>query len=351
MDTNRQIPPPPHVNNVKYNNINGLRALSAVGIAIMHYQANISVKPELGWFSDKLMPWFTWFVVLFFMISGFALCCGYYGRMKNGQVSLNDFYSKRYKRILPFFCLLCVLDLIVDFSKENLAQAFMNCTLVFNLLPNPDIKVIGVGWFLGLIFLFYMLFPFFVFLLDNKRRAWSVFGISLVVNFLCQEYFFTEAFVDFHPSRHNILYSAPFLLSGGLCFLYRERLHEWSAKWGNVLLIVCLIANALYFFVPQSQWTLHQVVPLMVVFTLWLIYAMGQEHKWLHNRVMDFVSNISMEFYLCHMVMFRVVEKVHLEKMVHNENLLFLLTCMVGMGLAVAFSYWGKKMIARCSCC
>ena len=41
-----------------------------------------------------------------------------------------------------FFCLLCVLDLIVDFSKENLAQAFMNCTLVFNLLPNPDIKVI-----------------------------------------------------------------------------------------------------------------------------------------------------------------------------------------------------------------
>ena len=120
----------------------------------MHYQANISVKPELGWFSDTLIPWFTWFVVLFFMISGFALCCGYYDRMKNGQISLNDFYSKRYKRILPFFGLLCVLDLIVDFSKENLAQAFMNCTLVFNLLPNPDIKVIGVGWFLGLIFLF-----------------------------------------------------------------------------------------------------------------------------------------------------------------------------------------------------
>ena len=135
---------------------------------------------------------------------------------------------------------------------------------------------------------------------------------------------FTEIFVDFNPSRHNILYSAPFLLSGGLCFLYRERLHEWSAKWGNVLLVVCLIANGLYFVCPQSEWTLHQVIPLMVVFTLWLIYAMGAEHKWLHNRIMDFISGISMEFYLCHMVMFRVVEKVHLEKMVHNESLLFL---------------------------
>lgn len=107
MDTNRQFTPP-HVNKFKYNNINGLRALSAVGIAIMHYQANISVKPELGWFSDTLIPWFTWFVVLFFMISGFALCCGYYDRMKNGQISLNDFYSKRYANIAFLRSALCI---------------------------------------------------------------------------------------------------------------------------------------------------------------------------------------------------------------------------------------------------
>ena len=65
---------------------------------------------------------------------------------------------------------------------------------------------------------------------------------------------------------------------------------------------------------------------------------------------MDFISGISMEFYLCHMVMFRVVEKVHLEKIVHNENLLFLLTCMAGIGLTIAFSYLGKKVIVRYSC-
>ena len=35
---------PPYVK-YKYNNINGLRALSAIGIAVMHYQANLSVKP------------------------------------------------------------------------------------------------------------------------------------------------------------------------------------------------------------------------------------------------------------------------------------------------------------------
>ena len=56
MDTNRQFTPPPHVNKFKYNNINGLRALSAIGIAVMHYQANLSVKPCLGWASDVLIP-------------------------------------------------------------------------------------------------------------------------------------------------------------------------------------------------------------------------------------------------------------------------------------------------------
>jgi len=230
---NKEFTPPPPYVKYKYNNINGLRALSAIGIAVMHYQANLSVKPCLGWVSDVLIPWFSWLVFLFFMISGFALCCGYYDRMKNGKVSLNEFYGKRYKRILPFFGLLCVFDLLADFSKEHLAQAFMNVTLVFNLLPDSEMKVIGVGWFLGLIFLFYMLFPFFVFLLDNKRRAWMVLGLSLIVNLLCQEYFFTDAFVGFDPDRRNILYSAPFLLAGGLCFLYRDALHRWAVKRGK----------------------------------------------------------------------------------------------------------------------
>ena len=52
---NKEFPPPPPVS-CKYNNINGLRALSAIGIAVMHYQANLSVKPCLGWASDVLIP-------------------------------------------------------------------------------------------------------------------------------------------------------------------------------------------------------------------------------------------------------------------------------------------------------
>ena len=103
----------------------------------------------------------------------------------------------------------------------------MNCTLVFGLLPNNSLEVIGVGWFLGTVFLFYMLFPFFVFLMNSKKRAWFVLGITIIINILCQEYFFTEQFINFNPGRHNILYSAPYFVIGGLLYLYRKEIHNW----------------------------------------------------------------------------------------------------------------------------
>lgn len=333
----------------RYDNINALRAISAIGIAMMHYLANLKQTPDMGWIGSILIPWFTQFVFLFFIISGFGLCCGYYERIKTGAITPNDFYAKRYKRILPFFALLCVMDVSLSFSKESLAEAFMNCTLVFNLLPNPDIKVIGVGWFLGTVFVFYMLFPFFVFLLDNKRRAWMVLGISLIINYLCQVYFFQEPFVHTYFSRHNILYSAPFFLVGGICFLYRDQLHDCAKKAGSILLGACIGINILYFFIPQSIWSLKYVIPLLIVFTLWLIYAIGPKHWWMQNRGMNFLSNISMEIYLCHMVMFRAVEKIHLERFIKDNILLYIVTCIIGIGLTILFSYYVKKWLGKIS--
>jgi len=75
--------------------------------------------------------------------------------------------------------------------------------------------------------------------------------------------------------------------------------------WG---ILICVVLTILYFLVPQSKYTLSFVIPIIIVFVSYLIYAIGENHKWMHNKVMDFLSNISMEIYLCHMVWFRAVE-------------------------------------------
>ena len=150
----------------RYSSLDGLKAIAATCIVMTHVLSNLGVTlsfPALNPFINS----FSFFTLLFMMVSAFGMCCGYYEKFKQGQVSLNKFYKKRYTRILPFFALMVAIDLVVNPSLTELYEAFADLTLAFNLLPNPDIEVIGVGWFLGLVFVFYMIFPWFVFLLKN----------------------------------------------------------------------------------------------------------------------------------------------------------------------------------------
>ena len=86
---------------------------------------------------------------------------------------------------MPFLALLCALDFVISPSKNSLYEVFANLTLCQGLLPNANISVIGVSWTLAVIFVFYMLFPFFCFLLGNKKRAWIVAVLMRVVSVIC----------------------------------------------------------------------------------------------------------------------------------------------------------------------
>lgn len=274
----------------RYNNLNGFRAFCAIGIALMHILANISPTPHLHNITP-VIEWFTNFVFLFFIISSFSLCCGYYERIKTGSITLNCFYTKRYWRILPFFAFLSLIDI------------------------------------------------FFVFLMNSKKRAWFVLGITIIINILCQEYFFTEQFINFNPGRHNILYSAPYFVIGGLLYLYRKEIHNWMNIIGGWMLLFCLVLNIGYFLLPISDLLGHSLFPLLIVFTAYHMYALGSDKKWLHNKIIDFLSGISMEIYLCHMVMFRVVERLHLENYISDSNLNYVVTSVLTICLAICFAY------------
>ena len=145
----------------------------------MHVLANGNFNLN-GFIFDDLIPSFTNLVFLFMMVSGFGMCCGYYQKILDQKISVEEFYKKRYMKIWPYFALLCLLDFVISPSKEYLFEVFANLTLAQGLLPNANISVIGVSWTLAVIFVFYMLFPFFCFLIRNKRRAWKVAIIALI---------------------------------------------------------------------------------------------------------------------------------------------------------------------------
>ena len=243
----------------RYEGIDGLKAYAIIGIALMHVLANGEYGIG-GFVFEWLIPSFTNLVFLFMMVSGFGMCCGYYQKIVDQKISVEDFYKKRYVKIWPYFALLCALDFVISPSKESLFEVFANLTLCQGLLPNANISVIGVSWTLAVIFAFYMLFPFFCFLIGNKKRAWGVAVAALVFNWLCGNYF--------NAGRTNIVYDAIYFIAGGLIFLYRKELAEFASKYKFIAGAILLIATVVYFAVGGSTLTMLLFCVAALVYTL-----------------------------------------------------------------------------------
>jgi peptidoglycan/LPS O-acetylase OafA/YrhL len=328
----------------RYGGIDGLRAYSIIAIVLMHVLSNGKYSLS-GFIFQQLIPSFANFVFMFMVISGFAMCCGYYNKFVEKQITVEQFYTKRYVKIWPFFTLLCLIDFIISPSVHSLYETFANLTLCFGLLPDPHIAVIGVGWFLGLVFVFYILFPFFCFLLTNKRRALFSLAIMLILNVLCTVYFFnTDHVMSNFSARTSIVYCAVFFLTGGIAFLYKERLGRIADKYRWVLWLFCVAVTCAYYFLWDG-------VPVMLVmFSLLLILAMGEKKsKILSNPFTRFISDISFEIYLCHMVIYRIIEKTHMLHSFDSDLNSFVFSFITTFTGAVVFSLaakWGLKKIS-----
>lgn len=295
------------------SSLDGLRAISCVGIMLMHVLANTNYAVS-GFIYDKMIPSFTHFVILFLMISGFGMCVGYLQKFIDKQIDLETFYVKRYKRLLPYYVFLIVIALIVEPSAINFFDATIEITMIYGLLPNNALNLIGVGWTVGVIFLFYLFFPAYSVLLKSKRRAWCSFCISLWIALMCRLHYFSDYYVNalFTP-RHSFLYCLPFFIFGGIVFLYKEQLKAFLDK--KILrfcasLIICL-GVLLYFLFPNYVNSYDITFEKnLILFGSILVYFVGVESKLMGSKILKFFGDMSMEIYLSHMFVFRTYEKL-----------------------------------------
>lgn len=314
----------------------------------MHVFANTPHSMEqYRSFVGKSISFGAQLVFLFMMISAFSMFCGYYDRMKSGTISINDFYKRRYHRVWPFFAILTLLDLAFTHSLNGLYEAFANLTLCFNLLPSPDIKCIGVGWFLGTIFLFYMLFPFFVFLLDNKRRAWFVLPIAVIFNIIANIYFFHEPFVVnlFHNGWANMINCAPYFVLGGIIFLYKDSIHNWVNSQKTISSLMALLALIAFALTYENNETPEMFLLKALLFTVICSYALIERNILLSNKLVKYLSGISMEIYLSHMVLFRAVQMIHPSNFSQDEWTNYSIVLFLTIVTTILFAHVVKYLV------
>ena len=329
----------------KYRNIDALRSFGCLAIIACHVKANTNFNGG-GVLTERIIPSFDYLVYLFMIISGFGMCNGYYQKLKDGNYDLNKFYSRRYKKTVPFFSILIIVNCILEFNRENIFEGLMEITMLFGFLPNNSLSVIGVAWTLGAIFAFYIIFPFVVFLLNDKRKGIISLIVTLGITYMCQSYFMTEKFVISNfTMRHSFLFCLPYFLSGGLIYLYRNELSATVNLHKRAVLLGCVILAVGYLLSPDEIGGFDMIVPkTLILYSAMVCAVLGEQNKWLSNRFTKFISEISMEMYLAHMVVFRVVEKLHIEKVCDNAILRYVITYFMVVLLLIV----GIKLYRKC---
>lgn len=312
-----------------YPSLDGLRAYSALGIVLMHILANGGFSLS-GFVFARLIPSFTHLVFLFMIISSFGICCGYYEKFWQGQFDIEGFYRKRLQKIWPFFALMCLFECAVTFSLDALWETLANLTMCFGFMDKP-IGIIGVGWFLGVVMIFYMIFPFFCCLIRDKRRAWICLAMLAVVSTLSEYHF--------GLGRRNFAYSFVFFAVGGVVYLYREKLAVFSASHRLLLLLLCAAAVSIYFVVG------FRTLLCLVLYSLVVIYALGSSGKLLNNPLTRYLGSISMEIYLCHLPVFRVLEKLKVTTFFGGGVLSYGITCILTILGAVCVATIYQEMV------
>lgn len=316
--------------NERYKSLDGLRTYCAIGIIMVHIYLNVNYEIP-GFFYNNIIPKLGWLIFLFMIISGFSMCCGYYDKIKDNKISPREFYSKRYKKILPFFSILVLMDVVISHTISSFYEGVANLTLVYGLLPNPKISVIGVGWTLGVIFVFYLLFPFFVYLIDNKKKATFSFIIALILNIIGTIYFFKEPFVpENYLARRNIIYCAVYFIIGGIIYLHRTEIKKSIQKHKLISFFIILLTTILYFVIPDKG--ANDIIFTFkncILFSMWMAYAISIDNIILTNKFTTFISSISLEIYLCHMVVFRIAEKLNMFHLAKNNMISFFISVFI----------------------
>lgn len=315
----------------KYNVINGLRAISCIAIIMIHVATNGIYQVDALWYK-VIVPNFSDFVFVFMVISAFAMCCGYLEKVQNGDIRPVDFYKRRYIKTLPFFLMLIFLDLLLNYKQGAVPEALADVTLLYGLFPN-SIEVIGVGWFLGLVFAFYFIFPFYSALFTNKITAWVSFGISLLLNYYAITYFELD--------RNNIVYSLCYFMAGGLIYIYRHELENISSVAGTTAVLVSII---LYHWIGGN--TITRLL-FAVSFVGGSISLEGKRHRWiLDNAFFNFVGEISMEIYLAHMLVFRGFSIIGLDRFFSNGLLEYIFFVGVVFAGTIIFVVVARRLLS-----
>jgi peptidoglycan/LPS O-acetylase OafA/YrhL len=277
-------------------------------------------------------------VQLFFLASCLTLMMSaQYERDRTGKMRARDFFIRRFLRIAPMYYLAAAFYWLIDPAKDaNLGQLL--ASLLFVNVWNPVTttttgawQVVPGGWSIGVEFTFYFLFPLFVALVTNIRRALLLLAGMLLLGAALDSFLMPGMTARYGAeAADNFLYfwffnQAPvFVLGSMIFFAVRSmdqrpagRLAQLVNRHDGALLLFSLALVLIVAMAPLRfghQLMFAPAVPQFLATAgafAFFILAMSRSNSVLVNSLVAGIGKVSFSAYLLHFAVIELVLNRH----------------------------------------
>ena len=127
-------------------------------------------------------------------------------------------------------------------------------------------------------------------------------------------------------------------------YLYREQIKRFVSRYRWFWLVGCVVLDVAWHFIP---WEIGGVdicvIKNLILYLPWLMYAISVKSPILSNKLVKYLSGISLELYLAQMFIFRVVEKMNCLYLFGSGWISFIVVwIVVVVGLIIFIWIWNK---------
>tara|TARA_Y100000590_G_C15684094_1_gene1000928 strand:- start:104 stop:1108 length:1005 start_codon:yes stop_codon:yes gene_type:complete len=320
------------------NNISSLdlfRGIAGYGVAICHFYYYTYYLNDFQFYS-------IFFVEFFFILSGFVL----YPQLKKvylDKKNIKVFYYRRWFRTLPPYivALACYSILFDKFDTDTLKYLFF-VQKAFDNFINFD--YFSVAWSLSVEEFFYLIFPFFLLILNKNKFLNILFLFILAVYILKISYFFTDVDKEFY--RIGTFLRLDSIAFGVLARVYFDQIKN---NLINVLLALAILISMYYFFMNLHELKnseLFLFIFLIQIFSINMIIIFVNFNNLINNKFLNsFFSLLSKQTYSIYLFHLLIIHFFNSNTFLMNSNFIFIYYLISIFIFSSLFYYLFEKVI------
>jgi len=281
--------------NTYYSWLDTLRLISVLFVFVYHLDSNYLENGYLG-------------VDIFFVISGYIIT-----NILIKDLSIKEFFIRRFKRLLPTLFLLSIVILyftlklnqnisLEQIYKEALHSIFFISNYLFysqstDYFMQNDLNETAYlhTWSLSIEMQFYLIYPFILKKLINKKLIllYTLFflaGLSLILSVYSNSY---SSFYLFHNRAYEFLF-------GAITFLCMKEFKLKKIQYNTIIIIFIIFIGIFMSNINPLNNEIAKRLSISLAFCLLIYMCSNSKENFLNNKLTSYFGRASYSIYLIH---------------------------------------------------